>query len=346
MNMMKESVKLGVEFWNDSSDLEHLTEAIQAGAVGATSNPVIVYNAITRQKDIWSHVVKDFIQENPQATEQETAYFLVKYAGKKASDLLLPVYERTQGLQGRISLQVNPYFYTSVEKMAQQGKELADLAPNITVKVPATEIGIRAMEDLSALGISINATVSFSVSQALASAEAIERGTKRASQNGKLRPISYVTIMVGRVEDYIRTCIQQQKISLSPVTPLWSGIAVFKKAHQVFVSKGFKVRLLAAAYRHQMHWTELVGEGVVQSIPYEWWKSFDRANVTLSQNLTKAVDESILKELKQVHSFDSLIGEGAIKDIEFVKMIPSKNTLLQFLNGQDDLIKWIRSLYL
>lgn len=345
MSPLKKSIQLGVEFWNDSCDLEHLSEAIDNGAVGATCNPVIVYNAITRQKDLWSTVVKNFIEENPFQTEQELAWKLVKYSGKKASELLLPIYEKTEGRKGKISLQVNPYAYNSYELMLKQGMELSELAPNITVKVPATDVGIKVMEELSAQGISVNATVSFSVAQAKESAEAIERGLEKARRSGKLSAShsSYVTIMVGRVEDFIRNEVQKLGISINPVSQLWSGVAVFKEAHRLFQKHSYKATLLSAAYRHSLHWSELIGEGVVLSIPYEWWKRFNRSKEILKTTLNNPVEKHILTELYQVPSFETLMNFEVLKREDYVNMTPSKNTLVQFLNGQDDLIKWLRT---
>ena len=97
-------------------------------------------------------------------------------------------------------LQVNPKFYPSKELMVAHATELAALAPNIAIKAPATDLGIAAMEEMTARGIRINATVSFTVAQALAVAAALERGLKCARAAGlnadAIRP--YITLMIGR----------------------------------------------------------------------------------------------------------------------------------------------------
>ena len=67
-------------------------------------------------------------------------------------------------------------------RLVEQGLRFASLAPNMQVKVPATRAGIAAIEELTAQGVSINATVCFTVPQALAVAEAVERGLERARQ--------------------------------------------------------------------------------------------------------------------------------------------------------------------
>ena len=348
MSKMQESRALGLEFWNDSCDLDHLQEAIDAGAVGATCNPVIVFQATSRKKEVWSQVLRSYLETNPQATEDEASWFLIKDMGKKAAQLLRPIFDKSEGRQGRLSLQVEPCLFPSAERMLKQAFELADLAPNITIKIPSTDAGITVMEELNAHGISVNATVSFSVSQALASAEAIERGCQRAKVEGKLQKhhCSYVTIMVGRIEDYLRQCIQDEKLSIDPVAPLWSGIAVFKEAHKLFSQKQYSARLLSAAYRHQMHWTELLGPGIVQSIPYEFWKRFDRSTHVPSLRLAEPVPEQWIRELEKIPAYKLVSQANAIGREDFVNMLPSRNTLNQFLNGQDDLRRWIRSLML
>lgn len=345
MSKIRESIELGIDFWNDSSDLEHLQKAIEHGAVGATSNPVIVSQAIARQKDLWDEVLKNFLKEHPSASESDAAFYILKYAGQKASELLRPIYERSEGKKGKISLQVNPYLHRSASAMFEQGLQISDLAPNITIKVPSTGVGISTMEELSAQGVSINATVSFSISQAQASAEAIERGLEKARKNGKCLDshTSYVTVMVGRVEDFLRKEVQEQNLSIDPRALLWSGIAVFKKARKLFQEKGYSAVLLAAAYRHQMHWTQLLGQGVVQSIPYKWWSSFDRSRVLLKETLDIPVAKDVLAELYQIPSFEKLMEEDAICKEDFGSMGPSVDTLSQFLSGQDHLQRWVRS---
>ena len=79
----------------------------------------------------------------------------------------LPIYENTDGKKGKLSLQVNPKYYRNADLMVTQADQLASIAPNIAIKCPAVAAGIKAIESLTAKGISINATVSFSVPQAI-----------------------------------------------------------------------------------------------------------------------------------------------------------------------------------
>jgi len=170
---MQETTNLGVDFWNDSCDPDHLREAVACSAVGATSNPLIVFQNLTQKKERWLPYLSRFVTENPSTTEDEVAWYMIKTQAREAAKELMPVFEKTDGAKGKLSVQVDPRFYNSSQKMVAHGRELADLAPNIMIKVPATEAGMAAIEDLTADGISINSTVSFSVAQAVAAAEAV-----------------------------------------------------------------------------------------------------------------------------------------------------------------------------
>ena len=165
--------------------------------------------------------------------------------------------------------------------MVEQAVRFAGLAPNLHVKFPATAAGIVAIEEATARGVSINATVSFTVPQALAAAEAVERGLDRLAAAGgdpaKLVPI--VTIMIGRLDDWMKVVVERDGLSVNPAALDWAGIAAFKRAYGIFKERGYRSRLLAAAYRHHLHWTELVGGDVSLTIPYAWQVRFNASGI-------------------------------------------------------------------
>src|SRR5215207_6424342 len=118
------------------------------------------------------------------------------------------------------------------------------------VKIPVTKAGIKAIEDVTYHGISINATVSFSVPQAIAVAEAVERGLNRRVAEGQsideMAPVC--TIMVGRIDDWMKVVAKRDGIEIDPSYLDWAGIACLKKAYEIYQQRGYHARLLAAAY--------------------------------------------------------------------------------------------------
>ncbi|MEE8424486.1 MAG: transaldolase family protein [Elusimicrobiota bacterium] len=345
LSKMQKTSALGADFWNDSCAINELSEAVDNGAVGATSNPVIVSAVVDGDRQRWIPVLDSLVRENPEADEDQLAWKLIAVVGVRAAKLLKPVYDKTAGKKGYLSMQVSPKFYRDAKRMSAHAKELAALAPNVAIKLPCTEAGLEAMEETTAAGINVNATVSFTVAQACAAAQACERGMVRAEKSGadmsRLHP--YTTIMVGRVDDHLKRVLKAEKVSIDPGHLEWAGIAVFKRARREFAKKGYRSTLLAAAYRHVMHWTELIGDNVILTIPYPWWKQFEASDVEPQKRLDVPVASQIVSELERAFpDFVRAYEPGGLKPAEFAAYGASANTLNQFLGGYAKLLETVR----
>lgn len=341
---MKRMTALGADWWNDSCDIRELTDAVQTGAVGATSNPVIVATAVKQDPDRWIPVIKDLIRDNPTGSEEDIAWKLIARVGVDASKILLPVFKETKGVKGHLCLQVNPKYYRSAQRMLVHGKELAALAPNIAIKAPATEAGIQAVEEMTAAGVRVNVTVSFTVAQAIAAAEAIERGLKRARDPDSIHP--YITIMVGRVDDQLKRTQAAKALAIDPGSLEWGGVAVFKRAAEVFRERGYKGTLLAAAYRNQIQWSEIIGPDVLQSIPYDWWRQYNDSDEVPRLSLVEPMKERIMSDLLKFDDFKQAYYEDGMKPADFVHYGASIHTINQFIEGYEGLLKIVRGLML
>jgi transaldolase len=345
MSRMKATIAAGVEFWNDSCAPAELADAVAHGAAGATSNPVIVYTAIKADPKTWTPVLDGLIAARPQALEDEVAWALIEALGVKAAAILAPVHEATRGGKGFLSMQVNPKLHPDSERMVEHGRALAAVAPNVAIKVPATAAGLRAAEELVAAGINVNATVSFTVPQAVAVAEAFERGLDRARARGAdmhaLHP--YATLMLGRLDDHLQRVMAKDGVVVDPGLISRAGIAVFKRAREVFRERGYRATLLAAAYRHHLHWSELIGPGIVQSIPYSWWKQFEASDVEVKPTLDCPVDPKVVETLsRRFEDFRRAYGVDTLKVDEFARFGPTIHTLNQFIGGYQDLLGLVR----
>ena len=336
----------GTDFWNDSCSVKELSEAVAQGAVGATSNPVIVYNVVKQETEQWQPVLDQLISLHPEATEDEIAWKLIEHIACKAAKVLEPVYEKTQGRKGRLSLQVSPKLYRSAAKMVGHASHLASIAPNMAIKLPCTAEGLAAIEEVTAHGACVNVTVSFSVPQAVAAAETIERGLNRAAASGidisRMNP--YVTIMVGRLDDQLRRAMAKDNISIDPGYLEWAGVAAFKKAYTIFQDRNYRSTLLSAAYRNHMHWSEFVGGKVVVSMPYEWWNRFNASTVEVRPRIDVPVRKEIVDELyARFADFRKAYDEDGMKPAEFVHFGATVHTLNQFVGGYSSLLEFVRA---
>ena len=229
---LAQTAATGTDFWNDSCAIAELEYAISHGAVGATSNPIIVAQVVKQEMSRWKPRIAALAAELPTAGEEEIAWALNEEMAVGASKLLLPVFERHRGTKGRLSIQTNPTFYRNSKAMLEQALHFHSLAPNVHVKIPATAAGIETVEEATARGVSVNATVSFTVPQALAVAEAVERGLVRAAAAGidtaTMAPTC--TIMVGRVDDWLKVIAEKDDVIVDPAALEWAGVAVMKRA--------------------------------------------------------------------------------------------------------------------
>ncbi len=335
--------------WNDSCSVGELSNSIADGAVGATCNPVIVLEVLNKEWDIWKEYIQKLINEYPAATEDELAWLLIEEMSKQAAVLLEPIFERENGKNGRLSIQTDPRLYRNAQKIVEQAMHFSELAPNIIVKIPATRAGIEAMEEVTYRGVSINATVSFTVPQAIAVAEAVERGLKRREKEGKdistMGPVC--TLMVGRLDDSLKIMADKENIIANPESFDWAGVATMKKAYQIYNERGYRLRLLSAAFRNHLHWSQFIGGNVVISPPYKWQQRYNGSDVPIMNYMDIPVDPKIIAELeKKFKDFRRAYDENGMNIEEFVSFPATVVTLKQFCQATTDLIAKIRSLML
>ena len=331
--------------WNDSASVRELEYSISQGAVGATCNPVIVLHVLSKEMDLWRDRIKELITEMPTATEDEIGWRLVEEISQKGAELLLPIFKEHNGKNGRLSIQTDPRFYRDADKMVEQAVHFSELAPNMIVKIPATEAGIKAMEEATYRGVSINATVSFAVPQCISVAEAVENGLRRREAEGKdistMGPVC--TIMVGRVDDWLRIVSEKENVITDPGYLEWAGVAVFKEAYRLFQERKYRIRLLSAAFRNHMHWSEFIGGDVVISPPYKWQVRYNGSDVEAVSRIDKPVDPAIVAELrKKFPDFVKTIDEHGMTPAEFDTYGPTLRTLRQFIEGCHELSNLIR----
>jgi len=248
-----------------------------------------------------------------------------------------------------LSIQTDPRFYRDAKRIVQQAVRFSELAPNMIVKIPVTKAGVEAIEEATYRGISINATVSFTVPQAIAVAEAVERGFTRREKEGKdistMGPVC--TLMVGRLDDWLKVVADKENIIASPEILDWAGVAVMKKAYQIYCARGYRLRLLSAAFRHHRHWSEFIGGNIVISPPWHWQKRFNASDVTVENRIDMPVDPKIISELeKKFVDFRRAYDEKGMTVEEFDGFGATVMTLNQFCQATSNLVAKIRDMML
>ena len=329
------------DVWNDSCAVDELEYAISYGAVGATANPTIVADVWKADPGRWRDRVRALSEERVDATETDLAWAIVEEMSLRAAPLLRPAFDASGGRQGRLSMQTDPTLFRSFDRMLAQGEHFASLAPNIIVKFPATSVGVRVMEEATYRGVNVNATVSFSVPQAVAAGEAVERGLRRREAEGlpvdDMGPV--ITVMMGRLEDWLRVQTERDGIIADPAALPWSGVAVFKRTVAEFRARGLRARPLGAAIRHHLHWSELIGGDVVITLPASWQRRFNASSVEVRPRMDDPVDPAIIDELqRRFPDFARAYEPDGLAPAEFDTFGPSARTLRSFIGSYHELL--------
>ena len=335
--------------WNDSASIEELTYSIDHGAVGATCNPTIVVTVLKNEMAVWKPRILELAREMPLATEDEISWRVVEEISANAAKLLLPIFAREKGRNGRLSIQTDPRNYRNTDAMLAQAVRFSRLAPNMIVKIAATRAGIPAMEEATYRGISINATVSFTLPQAIAVAEAVERGLKRREAEGldisQMGPVC--TLMVGRLDDWLKVLHDKHNLSVDPGYLEWAGVAVFKKAYKIYRERGYRLRLLSAAFRNHMHWSEFIGGDVVISPPCAWQKRYNESDIEVVNRIDTPVDPRIIETLlEKFPDFARAYNENGLTPAEFDTFGSTRRTLRQFIAACAELNSMVRDIIL
>jgi transaldolase len=261
----------------------------------------------------------------------------------------LPVFEREHGRKGRLSIQTSPKLYRSAAEITTQAIRFAGLAPNMQVKAPATSAGVEALEEMTAAGVSVNATVSFTVPQALAVAEAVERGLRRREEAGEdIETMSPVcTIMVGRLDDWLQVQADSLGVLLTPGFVNWAGVACVKRAFALYHERGYRTRLLAAAYRNHLHWSQLIGGDIVLTIPYKWQLLFNASDIDVVPRFDDPVPADVLAELEaKLPDFRRAYEPDGLSVEEFDMFGATRRTLRGFIASYQELVAVVRDVML
>ncbi|UCG64490.1 MAG: bifunctional transaldolase/phosoglucose isomerase [Deltaproteobacteria bacterium] len=206
MVKLHELAELGQAIWLDyirrsfitSGDLQAL---IEIGLRGVTSNPTIFDKTIAGSVD-YDETLKDLVEKGK--TDTEIYEELVLDDIRRTADVLLPVYEKTRGLDGYVSLEVNPALAFDTDGTVKEAWRLFTRLdrPNVMIKVPATHAGIPAIQTLIGEGVNVNVTLIFSLKHYLGVAEAYISGLEgRLAAGGDVSSVASVaSFFVSRVD--------------------------------------------------------------------------------------------------------------------------------------------------
>jgi transaldolase len=228
MTPLESLVASGTKLWLDSVDPDEVQRNLAWGATGATSNPIIVADLVKTGR--FDADMRRFLQETEN--DEALAWKLTDLLVRRAQEKFLPAWERSKGDTGYVSFELDPLLEDPDRKVpvAERPKRYVELGKqwsaghkNRMIKVPATEGGLAALEELAAAGVTLNVTLVFSERQYHIARDAIWRGAQRRKTLEHFK--SVYSIFVSRLDVYTEHHVP----SLSPAAQGMVGIVNAKR---------------------------------------------------------------------------------------------------------------------
>jgi transaldolase len=293
---MQELTQLGQSLWLDNISRSMIASGklkglINQGLRGQTSNPTIFKQAISTSNDYDQRIIE--LNEAGKTTFEIYDDLTIKDVAD-AADLFLGVYKETAGLDGYVSLEINPQLANELDAQLKEGLRLWKKLnrPNVMIKVPATKNGCAVFEGLIAQGVNVNVTLIFSAEQYQQVAWAYLKGLKRWADSGGdvSRVRSVASVFVSRVDASVDKWIDSnrdeqlaQLASLRGVAAVANCEVIYHKFQNSFSSPEFKALESKGAFLQRVLWastgtkdpkysdtkyiTELIGPNTVNTLP-------------------------------------------------------------------------------
>jgi len=314
-------------WWHDSAIPSEIDEAIESGALGVTTNPVLTYKSLQAVPEFWQPQV-DTIPEDLAPAERAEA--LLKLIATYAAGKFRPVFERTGGHHGYALGQLNPAICSDSDKMLAQALRYRSWGDNVAVKLPTVKAALPVIEELAGRGIAVCTTLNFSVAQALAAGEAYERGVAKAKAAGIPVKPCFVVQQGGRLDEYLLEVATDNRVDISPEDILHAGNAVCKKVYRLFNVHGITAKIMPAGLRGVHHLAEMAGGDMVFSLQARVQRMVIEADLPRVKRIDEEIPADVLERLRRIREFCRAYDEGGMEPDDFVTFGVTQKTLSQF----------------
>lgn len=327
MSNSQKAFQLGQSLWYDNIQRKLLENGelkgmIDAGLIrGVTSNPSIFNNAIAKTNDYDDDLI-------PLAKAGKSALEIFEVLAvediRAAADLFLPLYEESKGLDGYVSLEVNPELANDTEGTCEEAARLWGLVdrPNTMIKIPATKAGLPAIRRTIAAGINVNVTLIFSVARHLEVMEAYLAGLEdRKAAGGDISNIASVaSFFISRIDSLIDSKLEalgDAGTALLGKVAIANAKVAYEAFKEVFGSERFNALQSSGARLQRPLWAststknptypdtlyidELLGSDTVNTVPPKTLDAFnDHGAVAATLEANMADAKQVLSDLAAV----------------------------------------------
>jgi transaldolase len=320
---------------------------------GVTSNPAIFDRAISTGHE-YDALLERELRRDRRQSPRALFFALAVEDIRDAADALRPVHERTDGVDGMVSLEVSPDLAHDTEATLREARELhARLGrPNVMIKVPGTKAGLPAIERLTAEGVNINVTLLFSVERYEEVAQAYLRGLERRRADGRPidRIVSVASFFVSRVDSLLDPMLAEKRPELQGKIAIANAKLAYQRYQRIYGGERFAALRAAGARPQRLLWAStgtknpaypellyverLIGPETVNTMPPATYEGFRESGLvarTLDQDVAEA--EQQVKALAEV-GIDLAAATDRLEQEGVELFVTAFNNLLQHLEAK------------
>ena len=346
--------KLGQSIWYDNIQRRLLEDGSfrrlidQSGVLGVTSNPSIFQKAIGESSD-YDRAIATMLDWPVAEIYERLAIADIR----QATDMLLPVYKQTNGVDGYVSLEVSPELARRTAETISEAKRLfkAIGRPNAMIKIPATSEGIPAVAEAIFAGVNVNVTLIFSIENYAQVAEAYIQGLERRLAAGLdvTRIASVASFFISRIDTLVDSMLPPDH-ALRGKAAVASAKLAYQHFQKIFYGERFARLCQAGAFVQRPLWAStstknpaysptiyvdtLIGKDTVNTVPPQTLVAF--------QAQGKAESATILDDIAEAQTvFDQLAQAGV--DMAQVTQKLQNDGVIAFARSFEELLKQIEA---
>ena len=323
---------------------------------GCTTNPPLSWAVLQKRTDEWVGIIKDKRKSYKGKSQYGLFKEVYKEVVKRGAEAFLPLFEASNGKMGHISGQVDPNLIKDEAAMREMADELAELGPNVMIKIPASTSGIPVFKYLASKGIATNATTCFTVPQIMAVAAAVTEGITEHRKSGAERHgwRAVITQMSGRFEDSaaMRGYINKNNMDISPLELREASMAVMKRTIALMEERKQPLKMLMCSARKHIdfegnvfypHVDMFAGAPMVFTCPPTMIGDvlYHYRDREVKNGWDRPLNKEIMNKLMQVPYFVNSYEEDGFAVEQFDEITSLKENALVFSAATNDMIDFV-----
>ena len=313
--------------WVNNPTLAEIDLAIAQGAVGCTTNPGYAGGLVKRAPEEVRPIVAECVRLS--ANDSVVADLVQQRLVARIAAGFRRVFDANGGKLGFVSIQGAPEADTDAHHIVEEAKAGLALAPNTIAKIPATEAGLAAFEEVVGSGSQTIVTEVFSLAQV---AETCERYLRVTARTG-VRPPFFMSPITGIFGDHLKAVAARDGVPVSPADIELAGVAVSRACYRLTRERSYPVKLLCGGSRVPFDLTGLVGADLHVTINWSTFAEVLASGESDVAGYERSIDPAVLDRLGGFEDFRRAMAVDGLTVSEFAEFGPVQHFRNNFIAG-------------